>query len=93
MTKTEVADAIRERVGFTNKKSGELTDLILDLMKECLETGEKVMISGFGNFEIHDKKPRKGRNPQTGEELIITERRVLAFKPSQVLKERLNGRG
>ena len=93
MTKIEVAAVICERVGFTKKKAGELTDLILDLMKERLERGEKVKISGFGNFETHDKKPRKGRNPQTGEEITITERRVLTFKPSQVLKERLNGRG
>ena len=59
-------------------------------MKEALENGEKVKISGFGNFEIRRKEPRKGRNPQTGEEIIISERRVLTFKPSQVLKEKLN---
>ena len=59
-------------------------------MKEALEDGKKVKISGFGNFEIRKKDSRKGRNPQTGEEITISERRVLTFKPSQVLKERLN---
>lgn len=70
-----------------------MVNLILDTMKEALEDGKKVKISGFGNFEIREKEARKGRNPQTGAEITISERRVLTFKPSQVLKERLNGKG
>jgi integration host factor subunit alpha len=90
MTKSDIVEALHQRVGFTKKRSAEVVSMILDLMKEALENGEKIKISGFGNFEIRKKEPRKGRNPQTGEEIIISERRVLSFKPSQVLKERLN---
>jgi integration host factor subunit alpha len=60
-------------------------------MKEALERGEKVKISGFGNFEARRKRPRKGRNPQTGEGIVLAERRVVTFRPSDLLKERLNG--
>ena len=90
MTKSEIVEAIHKRVGFTKKRSAEIVAMILDEMKEALERGEKVKISGFGNFEIRRKDPRKGRNPQTGDEIVISERQVLTFKPSQVLKDRLN---
>lgn len=92
MTKSDIVEAIHRRVGFSKKRSSEVVALVLDLIKEALEGGEKVKISGFGNFELRRKDPRKGRNPQTGEEIVITERQVLTFKPSQVLKDRLNGR-
>lgn len=92
MTKSDIVEAIHQRVGFSKKRSSEVVALVLDLIKEALEEGEKVKISGFGNFELRRKDPRKGRNPQTGEEIVITERQVLTFKPSQVLKDRLNGR-
>ncbi|MEW6489243.1 MAG: integration host factor subunit alpha [Thermodesulfobacteriota bacterium] len=92
MTKSDIVEAIHQRVGFSKKRSSEVVALVLDLIKEALEDGEKVKISGFGNFELRRKDPRKGRNPQTGEEIVITERQVLTFKPSQVLKDRLNGR-
>ncbi|MDW7709499.1 MAG: integration host factor subunit alpha [Deferrisomatales bacterium] len=92
MTKSDIVEAIHQRVGFSKKRSSEVVALVLDLVKEALETGEKVKISGFGNFELRRKEPRKGRNPQTGEEIVITERQVLTFKPSQVLKDRLNQR-
>lgn len=93
MTKSEIVEAIHQRVGFTKKHSAEIVAMILDSMKEALERGEKVKISGFGNFEIRRKDPRKGRNPQTGDEIVISERHVLTFKPSQVLKDRLNRKG
>ena len=91
MTKSDIVEAVYQNVGFTKKRAAEVVNLILDTMKEALEEGEKVKISGFGNFEIREKEARKGRNPQTGEEITISERRVLTFKPSQVLKDRLNG--
>lgn len=92
MTKSDIVEKVHERVGsFSKKRSSEVVTLVLDLIKEALEKGDKVKISGFGNFEIRNKEPRKGRNPQTGEEIVISERRVLTFKASQVLKERLNG--
>lgn len=93
MTKSDIVETIYQRVGFSKKRSSEVVTLILDLVKDALEKGEKVKISGFGNFEIRKKEPRKGRNPQTGEEITISERKVLTFKASQVLKERLNTDG
>ncbi|NOY46287.1 integration host factor subunit alpha [Deferrisoma camini] len=92
MTKSDLVEALHGRVGFSRKRSAEVVGLILELIKEALERGEKVKISGFGNFEVREKAARRGRNPQTGETITITERRVLTFKPSQVLKERLNHR-
>ncbi|MDF1554439.1 MAG: integration host factor subunit alpha [Deferrisomatales bacterium] len=91
VTKNEVADAIYAKLGLTKKRCTEVTELILDLMKERLIDGETVKISGFGNFVVNQKKSRVGRNPQTGEEIEISARKVVTFAPSQVLKERLNG--
>ena len=83
-------ETIYGKVGFSRKESAEIVDLVFDLMKETLENGEKIKISGFGNFTIREKRSRKGRNPQTGEEIQISARRVLTFKPSQVLRKALN---
>lgn len=90
MTKADIVETIYEKVGFSRKESAEIVDLVFDLMKETLEGGEKIKISGFGNFLVREKRPRKGRNPQTGEEMQISARRVLTFKPSQVLRKALN---
>jgi len=90
MTKADIVETIYEKVGFSRKESAEIVDLVFDLMKETLESGEKIKVSGFGNFIIREKRSRKGRNPQTGEEIQISARRVLTFKPSQVLRKALN---
>ena len=90
MTKADIVEAIYEKVGFSKKEAAELVELVFETIKETLETGEKIKISGFGNFVVRRKQPRIGRNPQTGEEITITDRRVLTFKPSAVLKEALN---
>jgi integration host factor subunit alpha len=90
MTKADIVEIIYEKIGFSRKESAEIVDLVFDLLKETLETGDKVKISGFGNFVIREKRSRKGRNPQTGEEIQISARRVLTFKPSQVLRKALN---
>lgn len=90
LTKAELIESIYERVGFSKKEASEIVELIFDTLKTTLEKGEKVKISGFGNFVVRQKRPRVGRNPQTGEEIEITERRVLTFKPSQVLRAALN---
>ena len=87
MTKADIVDRIYKEVGFCKKEAAELVDLIFKVIKETLGRGEKVKISGFGNFSIRDKSNRVGRNPQTGEAMEITARRVLTFKPSQVLKD------
>jgi integration host factor subunit alpha len=90
MTKADLVETIYEKIGFSRKESAEIVDLVFDLMKETLENGEKIKISGFGNFMVRQKRSRKGRNPQTGKEIQITARRVLSFKPSQVLRKALN---
>jgi integration host factor subunit alpha len=76
--------------GFSKKEAADLVDQVFDSMKETLGRGEKIKISGFGNFVLRDKRQRQGRNPQTGEPIVITARRVLNFKASQLLKQALN---
>lgn len=91
MTKAEIVDSVYERVGgFSKKEAAEVVEAVFDTMKEVLASGEKIKISGFGNFVVRDKKERIGRNPQTGAPIPISARRVLTFKPSQVLKGILN---
>ena len=90
MTKADIVETIYEKVGFSRKESAEIVDLVFDLIKGTLEKGDKIKISGFGNFVVREKRPRKGRNPQTGDEIQISARRVLTFKPSQVLRKALN---
>lgn len=91
MTKAEIIDAVYEKVGgFSKKEAAEIVEAVFDAMKEVLADGEKIKISGFGNFVVRSKKERIGRNPQTGAPIPISARRVLTFKPSQVLKGILN---
>ncbi len=93
MTKAEIVQALYSKVGgFSRKESAELVDLVFEMMKETLGRGEKIKISGFGNFVLRDKRQRPGRNPQTGQPIRISERRVLTFKASQILKQALNQR-
>ena len=90
MTKADVVESVCSKVGFSKKESAEIVELVFDTIKETLERGEKIKLSGFGNFVVRDKKSRVGRNPQTGQEIEISARRVLTFRPSQVLKNELN---
>jgi integration host factor subunit alpha len=90
MTKADIVERIYEKVGFSKKEATDVVESIFEIIKGRLENGEKVKISGFGNFVINAKRPRKGRNPQTGEEIVISGRRVLSFKPSPVLKKSIN---
>src|SRR6478672_11457145 len=93
MTKAEIVQALYTRVGgFSKKESADIVDLVFEMMKETLGKGEKIKISGFGNFVLRDKRQRPGRNPQTGDPIKISERRVLTFKASQILKQALNPR-
>ena len=82
MTKADLVKIICEKMGWALKESTEIVEQVFDIMKETLEGGEKIKISGFGNFNIRAKRPRKGRNPKTGEEIVISGRRVVTFKPS-----------
>lgn len=90
LTKADIIEAVYEKVGFSKKEAADIVELVFDTLKSTLEKGDKVKISGFGNFLVRHKRPRIGRNPQTGEEIEISERRVLTFKPSQVLKSSIN---
>ena len=90
MTKADLVESIYEKIGFSKKESADIVEMIFDTIKDTLEKGEKIKISGFGNFVVRAKRPRMGRNPQTGQEIEISARRVLTFRPSQVLKQALN---
>ena len=92
MTKADIIENVYERVGgYSKKEAADIVEAVFDTLKTTLEAGEKIKLSGFGNFVVREKKARVGRNPQTGEEITISARRVLTFKPSQVLKNALNG--
>ena len=91
MTKADIVEKVYDKIGFSKKEASELVELVFGALKNELQRGEKVKISGFGNFVVREKKPRVGRNPQTGEQITISARRVLTFRPSQVLKGLLNG--
>jgi len=90
VTKADLVDQIYDRVGCSKKDATEMVEAVFEIIKQRLEHNGKVKISGFGNFVVSDKRPRKGRNPQTGDEIIISGRRVMTFKPSQVLKKVMN---
>jgi integration host factor subunit alpha len=90
MTKADIIEAVYETIGFSKKEAADVVELVFDTMKDTLAAGEKIKISGFGNFVVRGKRARVGRNPQTGDVITISERRVLTFKPSQVLKDSLN---
>ena len=91
MTKADIIESVYEKVGFSKKEAADVVEMVFDTIKETLERGEKIKISCFGNFIVREKKSRVGRNPQTGQEIEISARRVLTFRPSQVLKNALNG--
>lgn len=91
MTKADLVESVYVKTGFSKKESADIVEMVFDLMKSTLENGEKIKIAGFGNFVVKDKATRRGRNPQTGEEIKISSRRILTFKPSQVLKSSING--
>jgi len=90
VTKIEIAQAIQRLQGVTKTEAMELTEAVLELIKDAVASGEEVKIAGFGKFEVKEKNPRRGRNPQTGEEMVLNGRRVLIFKPSAILKSRIN---
>jgi integration host factor subunit alpha len=90
MTKADIFEKVSEKVGLSKKESADLVELVFEVIKATLETGEKIKISGFGNFVVKAKSDRRGRNPQTGEAITIEARRVLTFKPSVLLKQSMN---
>ena len=90
MTKADIVEALYEKVGFSKKEAADLVELVFDTLKGTLAKGQKIKISGFGNFVVREKRSRVGRNPQTGESIEITARQVLTFRPSQVLRTEVN---
>lgn len=90
MTKADIIETIYQKVGFSKKEATDVVEAVFEIMKGTLESQERLKISGFGNFIVKEKRARKGRNPHTGQPIQITPRRVLTFKPSQVLKNILN---
>jgi integration host factor subunit alpha len=90
LTKAHIANALIEQNGFTQKKSFETVETILEIIKSTLESGEDVLISGFGKFCLKQKAKRRGRNPATGEDMILAPRKVVTFQCSRILREKLN---
>ncbi|MAT88807.1 MAG: integration host factor subunit alpha [Aestuariivita sp.] len=89
LTRMDLSEAVFREVGLSRNESAELVETVLNLMSDALVRGEQVKISSFGTFSVRDKKARIGRNPKTGEEVPITPRRVLTFRPSHLMKERV----
>ncbi len=90
VTKEVLTKRVYEEVGLSKTTSKKVVEALIELIKESLERGEDVLISGFGKFMVKEKKPRRGRNPQTGEEIQLRGRRVVTFKISSVLKKKIN---
>jgi integration host factor subunit alpha len=90
MTKADIVEKIQTTTGLSKKDSAQMKESVLAIMKESLEAGESIKVSGFGNFEVRQKADRKGRNPQTGEAITIAARKVLTFKPSTKLRQAIN---
>ena len=90
MKKIDIIQDVYEKLGFSKKDSARIVESVFDIIKDNMTRGEKIKISGFGNFVVKEKKSRRGRNPQTGDEIAISARRVLTFKSSQVFRKALN---
>ena len=90
LTKAQLIEEIRQRNGFTRKKSIDVVETFLEIIKNTLESGEDVLVSGFGKFCVKEKKERKGRNPATGEDMMLEPRKVVTFKCSGKLREGVN---
>ncbi len=89
LTKADMAERLFEELGLNKREAKELVELFFEEIRAALETGRQVKLSGFGNFDLRDKNQRPGRNPKTGEEIPITARRVVTFRPGQKLKARV----
>ena len=93
LTKANLINSIYNQCGFSKNMSTNLVESLIEIIKSTLESGEDVLISGFGKFCVKDKNQRKGRNIQTGDDLMLDARRVVIFRCSPVLREKINGKG
>ena len=91
LTKARIVESLNERIGLAKNQSSQAAETLLELMKKTLESGEDVLISGFGKFCVKEKGERRGRNPATGDEMMLKSRRVVTFKCSSKLREKVNG--
>ncbi len=90
LTKAQIAEAISKEVGYSRMQSLELVDTLFEVIKQTLERGEDVLISNFGKFSVREKRERRGRNPHTGESLMLEPRKVVTFKWSGKLRDKIN---
>ncbi len=90
LTKADIVEAVAEQNGYTNKRSFEVVETLLELIKSSLESGEDVLVSGFGRFCVNEKKERMGRNPATGEAMMLAPRKLLTFRCSGLLRDKIN---
>ncbi len=91
LTKAHIIESIHSQLGLPKKNCAEIFETLLDIMKNSLADGDEVLISGFGKFCVKDKKERRGRNPATGSDMMLDQRRVVTFRCSSVLRSRING--
>ena len=91
LTKADLVQKVYQNHNFTKAQAAETVEAFLQITKDCLKNGEDLLISGFGKFNVKQKKSRRGRNPQTGNELILGARKVVTFKPSGILRSKING--
>jgi integration host factor subunit alpha len=92
LTKIQIVETIHNQIGFTQKRSSEIVETLLEIIKNTLESSEDVLISGFGKFCVKEKKERKGRNPATGDAMMLAPRKVVTFKCSGKLRDRINSK-
>jgi integration host factor subunit alpha len=92
LTKAQIVETIYQELGFPKNRSAEILELMLELIKNRLENGEDVLISGFGKFCVKNKHKRRGRNPATGQDMMLAERRVVTFRCSHLLRKKINGK-
>jgi integration host factor subunit alpha len=91
LTKIQIVESIQNQTGFPKSKSSDIVEILLEIIKSTLASGEDVLVSGFGKFSVKEKNERKGRNPATGEDLMLAQRKVVTFKCSGKLRDRMNG--
>jgi len=91
LTKADIIESVQKRLGLPKNRSADLVETLLEIMKNTLESSEDILISGFGKFCVKSKRERRGRNPATGEDLMLAPRNVVTFKCSGKLREKING--
>ena len=91
LTKAHVVESIQNQIGLPKNRSLQIVETLLEIIKRTLASGEDVLVSGFGKFRVNEKNERKGRNPSTGEDMMLAPRKVVTFKCSGKLRDRVNG--